>query len=154
MGILENAAEIDRLHGLQDMAEKHQFEAAARKREAEAAVERYEQQRQEAGERIDALYDGIAGCIPSNTSECLGLAVLLRSMTADSVFFQDSTEARDRADKIVDNLVVGLKRLSPLTPLPDWFSEHIRDAETGTPAGFDDTDLPVANENGGSLRQH
>lgn len=155
MGILENAIEFDRLFALQERAETLEAEAAKRKRDADAEVERLESQRSEAYERVEALSDGMAGIIPTTLGECLALVALLRSMTSDSVFYHDNDPPRIRADRILDNLLVGLKRLAPSESFANWIEEQIRDAETGTTRGYgDDAPSRGANENRRPVQQH
>lgn len=147
MSILQNAIEIDRLYMLYDKAEQEGIQArAAAKRENEAS-ERSTTICEGVQERIYCLFDGMACVIPSTTEECLALAVLLRSQTEGSVFRPDEhEEGRKRVDRIIDNLVVGLNRLSKTDRRPHWFEGHIISAETGSPIEVDPDPLKVAAE--------
>lgn len=146
MGILENALEIDRLYVTHDKAEQEGIEARAAARRANETAERSTNVCDGVMGRIDSLFESMACSIPSTIEECLALAVLLRSQTDGGVFGPDHEEGRKRVDRIIDNLVVGLNRLSTVDRLPHWFEGHITAAETGSPVEFDHEPLKVAAE--------
>ncbi len=147
MSILENAHEVDRLYKVHDKAEQEGFAARAAAKRASETAERSTNVCEGVRKRIDSLFDGMACVIPSTIDDCLALSVLLRSQTDGSVFRPDEhEEGRKRVDRMIDNLIVGLHRLSTTDRLPHWFDEHIIAAETGSPAKFDPQPMKVAAE--------
>jgi hypothetical protein len=129
MGILENAAEVDRLYVVHDKIEAEGYAEPDQtlKRQARTACN-------DVTARIWTMFEGMACSIPSTTDEALALAVLLRSQTDGSVFLEHDGEARKRAERIINNLVVGLSRCKS-ADLPKWFEGHITAAENGDGTG-------------------
>ncbi len=146
MSILENAFEIDRLYLVHDAAEQKARRAKAIEQKLNARVVRAEGIVEDASNRIEVMFDGMAASIPATVEEALGLAVLLRSQTDGSVFLEHDGEARERAERIIDNLVVGLGRLTK-ERLPAWFADHLQAAEVVV-RGLDDesADPPTVSD--------
>jgi len=129
MSILANAEEIERLYGVSFRAEcenriaRFAFEEATRRRT------RSEEAMKETDAQINVLFDEIAASIPIMVKEAFILASVLERFVDGSVFLEDDSAARERADRIISNLVLGLSRLANADSetLPSWLKIHTAD---------------------------
>lgn len=129
MSILANAEEIERLYGVSFRAESENRHARFSVEEATRRLTRSEDTLKETNARIDVLFDGIAASIPMTVNEAFILASVLDRFVDGSVFLEDDSAARERADRIISNLVLGLSRLANADSetLPSWLKAYTAD---------------------------
>ena len=132
MSILANAEEIERLYGVSFRAESENRIARFAFEEATRRRTRSEEAMKETDAQINVLFDGIAASIPITIKEAFILASVLDRFVDGSVFLEDDTAARERADRIISNLVLGLSRLanSDSETLPSWLKTDAADGAT------------------------